>query len=127
MAEFKKLLDERPKEPYVPSKALIACMGGTGVLLEYIGSAISWHVDEFSSSLDDLGLDDAPDGLSIWEGTMGSRRVQTQDGDDWDYEVNGAFRDLTPEEWDKLKAGEPLWSQEEKDGARELPEVRKEL
>lgn len=125
MPEFKKLFEEPkgPKKPYVPSRALVACMGGTGCVLEYVGDAITWHVQEFSSQLDELGLDDAPDGLSIWEGSMGSRRVQTQDGDDWDYEVNGEFRDLKPEEWDKLKAGEDLWSEEEKRDSRELPEV----
>ena len=114
MAEFKKLFeDKKPKEPYVPSKALIANMGGIGCVLDYTGDAITWHIREFSPSLDELGLDDAPDGLSVWEGTMGSVRHYTQDGEDWDFEANGKFRDLNPEEWAALQKDGCLWPKAE--------------
>src|SRR3954463_10666831 len=90
---------EEPKRPFVPSKALVANMSGTGCVLDYVGDAISWHIQEYSAQLDEIGLDDAPDGLSVWEGSMGSVKHEGPDGTDWDFEVNGKFRDLTPEEW----------------------------
>lgn len=99
---------KEPDEPFVPSKGLIAAEG-EGLVLQYTGSSISWHIGEFSRQLDDLGLGDAPDGLSIWEGEMGSYRHRTADGDDWDFEANGKFRPLTPEELATFAAGNALW------------------
>lgn len=86
--------------PPRPSMALIAARDGVGCLLDYTGSAIEWHVAEAGAGLNDLGLDDAPDGLSIWEGTMGSVKcVDTSDSyGEWDYEVIGDFRPATLEE-----------------------------
>lgn len=118
MSGFKRIFDRDKEgepsdsEPVVPSKGLIACNGsGRGIVLAYVGTSITWHAEMYSTELDELGLDDAPQGLSIWEGEMGSVQVNTADGIDFDFEATGNFRPLTQEEWITLsKTGEP-WEQ----------------
>lgn len=114
---LKSVNDDMANEPHVPSKALIACRNNTGVLLEWTGSSINWHVSEISDSLEDLDLHDAPDGLSVWEGEMGSERYDTMEGTEWDFVVTGKFRPLTPEEWTLFQTKGQLWPFEEKNDA----------
>lgn len=71
------------------------------------------EVETIGTALADLGLDDAPWGVSIWEGTAtwaGGEMYYGMDGPADSYaEYTGAFRDLTALELAKLLAREPLW------------------
>lgn len=63
--------DITDEEWAAPSLAVVACRGGRGVVLWYgRGPSLAFEIEEGGSlGLDDLGLDDAPDGISIWTGT----------------------------------------------------------
>lgn len=75
-----------------------------------------------SSRLDDYGLDDAPHGISIWEGYslwIPGGYEYPQDGE---LDFRGEFRKLTPDELTKLANGEPLWPalpEDDDEGQRE--------
>jgi hypothetical protein len=104
-------LESEPTDPYRPSMALIAHAYGEGVLLDYTGTNIEGEVDMIGYALGDLGLDDAPDGLSVWEG-----RYHYDPGFESDHgppepssEPVGAFRALTPDEWARLARDGVLW------------------
>lgn len=80
-----------------PSRAVIASDGTDGVVLWWVGGDL-WAVFESGvRSLEELGLDDAPHGLSVWEGHY----VNTVGGDPEsspDVEPKGTFRDLDDDE-----------------------------
>lgn len=85
-----------------PSKAVIACDGdGRGIVLWYTGAHLCGEICEHGCGvfLDDLGLDDAPEGISVWEGIYRGTRHETTDGVEYDTEVSGSFREPTTEEW----------------------------
>jgi hypothetical protein len=109
---FKALPEKGPAwKPGMQSRALIGCDGdGNGALLAWIGESLEYEIDGIGKALADLGLDDAPEGLSIWEGTYVGRRYDTMDGTEYETEVQGTFRDLTDEEWDALKRGDDPWN-----------------
>jgi hypothetical protein len=96
------------------SIALIANNGGKGCILTYSGPGIEACVDEGGSALlDDNGLDDAPDGLSIWEGYYCVTESHTDCGHEYDATLEGKFRPLTPTEWKLLaETGKP-WKYED--------------
>lgn len=99
-----------------PSKAIVACDGdGHGVVLWYVGETLENEslrrcccrgiFDENSNTyLDELGFGNAPCGLSVWEGSFGA------DDDGWDLE--GDFRELTPEEWTMVQCRTNPWEGE---------------
>lgn len=92
------------------SIALIANNGGTGCVLECDGSGIEASLDDVGKALDDNGLDDAPDGLSIWEGRYVTTQHNSIDyGIDYDAELIGTFRDLTEREWALLRETGTPW------------------
>jgi len=96
----------------VKSRVVVACNNGAGCVLHAIGSCWeAWHDGSGSYRLDDNGLDDAPDGISIWEGRMQSWGPD-RDGE-YDAELRGEFRDLTPEEWTLLAKGQAPWDEKE--------------
>jgi hypothetical protein len=108
------LEQEPPWSKYKREKAsrlVIANNGGCGCVLYAVGSCWeAWYESIGSYRLDDNGLDDAPDGICIWEGflhTVGPDR----DGE-YDAELQGEFRDLTPGEWALLQGGAP-WDEKE--------------
>lgn len=91
------------------SIALIANNGGSGIILELHGTGISCEVDAVGSKrLDDYGLDDAPDGLSIWEGHLNAHPCGPHN-EEVDTGLVGKFRDLTDEEWRLLKETGVPW------------------
>lgn len=92
--------------------ALIANNGGTGCILVSDGAAIEYS-QENGCALDDNGLDDAPDGLSIWEGRGHSWETNTDMGHEYDFELRGTFRDLTDREWALLRETGTPWEFEE--------------
>lgn len=86
------------------SRAVVCNNGKQGILLYYVGAAISGEVEEAGLwHLDELGLDDAPVGITIWEGDY------RFDGTDNTY-PEGAFRSLTPDEWASVQAGREPWN-----------------
>jgi hypothetical protein len=102
-----------PPSEWTTSRVLIAMGPKSGAVLEYQGSGITIEMEEAGLyGLDDLGLDDAPSGLSIWEGDYVYEPGYV-DG----YEApgegmsspKGRFRQLTPEEWATVSEAKPLW------------------
>jgi len=88
-----------------PSQILIANGPYGGSVLEHTG-AHSWlMIDEWGTKqLDEMGLDDAPDGLSIFIGKL----IHRKSGDETESSFSGCYRALTDDEWNRLQAGEPV-------------------
>jgi len=81
-----------------PSKAVVASDGkGCGAVLWTVGPHVAYVLNEVGlNELGDLGLDNCPKGIWIWEGT--SKVYHSPDGeDDW-MELLGEFRKPTFEE-----------------------------
>lgn len=108
MAKMKMAREMSPEELFVydyhrKNKAVIINHGGDGMIVDFVGGHLSNEIEASSHFLGDLGLDDAPDGISIWEGWY------WYFGDDGDSEARGEFRDPTDEEWEVIKAGGCPW------------------
>lgn len=125
--------DEAPDSDKAPSQpapkrvgatsesiALVANNNGRGCVLVHHGYSIDHFIDAVSASLDDAGLDDGPEGLSIWEGTVKSYDLPEGDHD---AALVGKFRPLTLEEWARLAATGIPWSFERQPGEDPLAEV----
>lgn len=105
-----------PESPYNfedPSKAVVANYGGDGVVVWYTGGHLDYEINEAGMGvwLADLGLDDAPDGISVWEGRYIGTQHDTIDGTEYDTECVGEFRDPTPEEWARIQKNECPWDE----------------
>jgi len=100
-------LADHPKNE---SMALIANNAkSSGLVLEVKERcALYYDIDAIGNDLSDLGLDDAPSGLSIWEG-YAVDLVQSYYDSDIEHELHGTFRALTVAEWDLLRTGKPLF------------------
>jgi len=94
------------------SRLVVACNNGAGCVLYAIGSCWeAWYEGSCSYVLDDNGLDDAPDGISIWEGRMLSWGPDYNG--EYDAELRGEFRNLTEKEWKLLAEGCAPWDEKE--------------
>lgn len=104
----------REREAEESSVALIANGRHGGCVLEYRGPGIEGEIDEAGCyGLDDLGLDDALEGLSVWEGKARYwKSGNPMDGEEWNGELVGQFRRLTEGEWERLARGKMLWPRE---------------
>lgn len=93
------------------SVALIANNCGNGVILACDGPGIEADIEAVGiGHLDDHGLDNAPDGLSIWEGKLTGGQVGNgYDGYDYETELVGSFRALTEREWALLRDTGTPW------------------
>jgi hypothetical protein len=84
-----------------PALAVVACDGvGHGVVIWHLG--LQHEIEDGGLyELSDLGLDDAPQGISVWDGhIIWTRSSSTPDSPaEDDCELVGEFRDPTPEEW----------------------------
>lgn len=87
-------------------KALVANHQGTGIVIYVSDSTFSEALDSVSWKLDDVGLDDAPDGISVWEGVMQTIWVTKEESD---FVLKGTFRQPTIEEWNHLASGNNPW------------------
>lgn len=95
------------EKTWTPSTALVA-NGTRGIVLEYRGMGIATEIQEAGGcALEDIGLDGAPEGLSIWEGDY-----RPSETNELENEAVGAFRPLNEEEWEMLRRGDRLWSDE---------------
>jgi len=88
--------------------AIIANNNGQGCVLAYGGGAtLRYEIEqEGLHALDDLGLDDAPEGISVWEGryiTTGGPEVLGYCDDNITTQPYGRFRALTHDEWKHLR------------------------
>jgi len=96
------------------SLAVIASNGqGNGCILWHVGGHIVNETESVGFNLADLGLDDAPFGLSIWEGKFINYDHSMVDGHEYEAEPSGIFRNPTFEEWAAIIAGVNPWRQEE--------------
>lgn len=101
----------RTYDPKRPSRAVIANGRWGGAVLFWVG-----HELMGLTALADLGLDDAPEGLSIWEGRYAwgsgwNAAMGIDEGGDAD--PRGAFRALTDAEWSAVRDGCPPWDEHE--------------
>jgi hypothetical protein len=109
----------------VASKAVVACDGkGRGAVLWAAGPHVRFEVEYTSGcgSLDELGLDDAPLGLSVWEGrfvTHGEAAIPGVCDDSYYTEPQGEFRPLSEDEWFWVRRGVCPW--EDNDWRGEAP------
>lgn len=97
------------------SKAVVANGYGShcGAILWTAGPHIRMELEETGlSSLEDLGLDDAPHGISIWEGSYHYSTDRSWEGIDegGSAEPRGSFRVPTEAEWLSIKLGKCPWS-----------------
>jgi len=107
-----------PQCPYDfenPSKAVIANVGGDGVVLWYVGGHLDYEINEAGMGVDlcNLGLDDAPEGLSVWEGKYIGHKHETMDGTEYETECVGEFRDPTEDEWELIRQNVCPWGDDE--------------
>lgn len=92
------------------SIALIASNNGDGCILACDGPGIEADNEALSSwRLDDRGLDNAPDGLSIWEGYLHCCEINTPDAHEYETSLEGTFRELTDEEWTRYRETDRPW------------------
>ncbi|HVY79848.1 MAG TPA: hypothetical protein VG994_02610 [Steroidobacteraceae bacterium] len=75
------------------------------VLFAAPGSYLEHETDEFSGRLDDMGLDDAPFGISVWEGHYAGGGSTWHTGDYEDCYPVGTFRPPTDDEWTAIREG----------------------
>lgn len=95
------------------SIALIANNGGDGCILAHDGPGIEVNIEALGySDLDDHGLDGAPDGLSIWEGTLTVYPGSYEYPLETDAVLEGDCRDLTDREWELLRTTGVPWEYE---------------
>lgn len=105
-----------------PSYAVVACDGhGNGCVLYTGGPAVACELSEVSRDLSDIGLDDAPRGLSVWCGKAVTNR-SGEYGQETDFELVGQFRSLTPEEQTAVLAGRSPWDEKDWGVAEERTE-----
>lgn len=112
--DLEKMREQNPKyrADAPPCRLVVACMNGHGCVLHWIGEAWEyWRDGCGTEELAAQGMDDAPDGISIWEGTIHTWGPD-RDGE-YDAEPVGEFRDLTPEEWKMLAEGSAPWNEKE--------------
>lgn len=114
-ASLSDLMDEqayRDRDDW-PSKAVIACDGdGRGCVLWYEGGALDNEIRECGfHELSELGLDNAPAGISIWEGTYVWMPGGYECPADGDFVVGSAsaFREPTEDEWVAIREKRSPW------------------
>lgn len=99
-------ITKAPAEDWkTPSRALVASDGkGNGCVLWTEGPHVQSMIDEAGvAALNDIGLDDAPKGLSIWEGVIRTSETHTPDSKEYDSWLSGDFRPLKAQEWATLQ------------------------
>jgi hypothetical protein len=97
----------------LPSRAVIACDAhGYGCILWWVGYDFEIEVNEAGlGQLDDLGLDDAPHGITIWEGKYVWSPGSYEHPQDGDSHPVGTFRPPTSSEWYLIQQGKAPWSE----------------
>lgn len=115
------ILRDKPREPYDgldwerDSLAVIACDGnGNGAVLWTVGTHVKFEMEECGLvQLDDLGLDNAPVGISIWTGKYLWSPGPWECPNDGSTDAVGTFRPPTDEEWRAIHEARCPWDEEE--------------
>jgi hypothetical protein len=102
-------IDLEPCKPVKPSKAVIANGNHGGCVLFYAGPVLEGMNDAGLMHLADLGLDDAPHGISVWEGDLRTTHTNTPDANEYDAILVGKFRAPTGAEWEAIHANRCPW------------------
>lgn len=90
--------------------ALVANHNGHGVVLAAHGMQIEHELSEVGHALDELGLDAAPNGVSVWVGHFVAKTTAGRIDIDSNYLCAvGAFSPPTEEEWGALQFGMSPW------------------
>jgi hypothetical protein len=103
-----ELADHVEEDWSKPSKAVVANMG-VGCALWTIGPHVQSMIDNLGHALQDLGLDDAPDGISVWEGVLKTVHIVLPDANEDESWLEGSFREPTEEEWSFIKQNRCPW------------------
>jgi hypothetical protein len=114
-----KLMLSEKREPWnglrweVPSLGVIANdAGGHGCVLWAVGAHLRFEIEECGlRQLGDLGLDDAPHGIAIWEGKYLWTPGGWENPDDGEMHPVGKFRAPTHEEWAAIREGRCPWDE----------------
>lgn len=93
------------------SLGVIVTNGVYGCVLFHVGAHLCDMIENGSSNLDDLGLDDAPVGITVWEGKIHGSFHDTVDGREYESELVGAFRAPTDVEWAAIREGKCPWDE----------------
>ena len=105
-----------PYNSEMPSRAVVCrSKEGQGCVLYWVGQDLLIEIkDAGLRDLGDLGLDDAPVGISIWEGRYVAYRSGNPMEADYGFETacEGKFRPLTLDEWCLLQEGPP-WNEDD--------------
>jgi hypothetical protein len=108
--------DNYPTEAWFKaSLAVIANSNGHGTVLYTAGPALRFEMEEGSgcTRLDDLGMDDAPNGISVWEGFLEYQPGTWECPEDGYNLLRGKYRDLTEAEWEAIKSKKCPWDDKE--------------
>lgn len=84
-------------------------------LLHAYGPAIDFHIEQAGFDAKTLELYAPEAGVWVWEGAMGSKRIESYDstfGYEYEYEVSGTWRRPTAEEWASIQEGACPWDRE---------------
>lgn len=102
-----------PKDPETVNKAVIANGAHhTGCVLWWTGTQLHNEIHEAGlSDLSDLGIDDAPHGISVWEGYYSYTHDLSPEGVNEGGESipHGEFRAPTAEEWAAIHENRTPW------------------
>lgn len=95
------------KRIWTPSRAVIANRERGSGSIVYVApdSLLAQQMGDVSDRLDDLGLDDAPAGISVWEGGFAGGEKDEWNGDYNDVYPVGTFRAPTDDEWAAIRDG----------------------
>lgn len=104
---------EKAEETVGLNKAVVASDGiGNGCIICYVGNSL--HNEIYGArftDLCDLGLDEAPQGVSIWEGSYIWQGDRDGPGGTMLTSANSAFRAPTEAEWTCIRAKQNPWLQ----------------
>lgn len=99
------------------SLAIVVSDGdGHGMVLYTAGPHVLRIMDDACSRyLDDLGLGDAPEGISVWKGLIKSQiyPATPDSAEEYDSWLEGTFGPLQPEEWQALQENRCPWDDDE--------------
>jgi hypothetical protein len=97
------------------SFAVVVCDGnGNGAVLWTVGPHVKFEIQECGlKQLSDLGLDDAPLGISVWVGKYIWQPGPWEWPEDGSMEAVGKFRAPTDEEWMAIRDRRCPWDEEE--------------
>lgn len=111
-AECKENTDPRNWDK--PSKAVICSDGkGNGCILFHCGPHIDTELNVVGRQLDEIGLDDCPEGIWVWEGIYQTIKHDYTDGMEYSTEPVGKFSHPTRIEWGCIQGNICPWDEKD--------------